>query len=388
MMRISFLSIFIGSFSLALVNAIMHGYEQAIYEKMQGIHAQVTVRGYGEQMDSDALYAFTQKRFPEIIGFSPISINHALIHSNHKDATPSVVMLKGIDPFKERIISTIEQKIIPTHHSAPLLLPACVSDDTVLIGSTLAQHLGVCQGDSIQITYTESMETSHRKVTMESISVAIGGIFKTGIDEFDTGLVLCTHTLLRKLFSSAPITHINLKLSPGTDEKATIERLKKEVGLEIYSWKDLYPALVAALKLEKYAMFLILTLIVVVASMNIISLLFMHITHKRSDIAILSALGACQSTIRAIFMYIGMLLALVGSVSGISCAWLATYILNNYPWIELPDAYYVTHLPALMDWEIICSVFFISMIISFLAVWGTTKQTQKIALSDVLRFEG
>src|SRR5207302_1389175 len=150
---------------------------------------------------------------------------------------------------------------------------------------------------------------------------------------------------------------------------------------------DLYPALISALKLEKYALILILLLITMVASMNIIALLFMQITQKRPDIAILYAMGMRPKQIVSIFMLMGMLIASIASASGIFLAWIASLLLERYPFIELPDVYYVTHLPANMDWSLAITVFITIMLLNFMATWYTARRTQHIKIADVLRYE-
>ena len=135
-------------------------------------------------------------------------------------------------------------------------------------------------------------------------------------------------------------------------------------------------------------MFLILLLITLVASLNMVSLLFMYITQKRTDIALLYTLGATHAMIMSIFIYIGMCIACTACVSGIALAWIACHILNNYPFIELPDAYYVTHLPAIMDWPLVVLVFCAVMALSLCATAIIAYKTKNIRIAQVLKFEG
>ena len=157
--------------------------------------------------------------------------------------------------------------------------------------------------------------------------------------------------------------------------------------MEVYSWQELYPALVSALKLEKYAMGLILALIMLVASMNIISLLFMQITQKRGDIAILQAMGMSHAAIESIFIGIGMTISAAASAIGVLIALILGFFIHRYPLIELPDVYYVTHLPVEFDASICFSVFALILIMSFCATIFSARSTRKINISNVLRFE-
>ncbi|HRN77821.1 MAG TPA: ABC transporter permease [Candidatus Dependentiae bacterium] len=387
MMRICFFSILIGSFALALVSAVMHGYEKVIHEKMQGIHAQVTIRAYGDQLHVPALEAIIKNKFTQVKALSPASIQYVLVQQEDGDHIPVVVMLKAIDPVQEAQVSTIAHKITPQQNIQPTLA-SLIHDEHVVIGNGLAQELGIMIGDPIQLLYAEHNQPKQRKVTMQVHNAYVSGTFKTGIDEFDNGLVLCSFDLMQQLFPDDGVTQLSLRLHPGINEQKTIQQLQDALKLEVYSWKDLYPALVSALKLEKYAMFLILALITLVASMNIIALLFMQITQKRPDIAIIRAMGAPAETITYIFLIIGMSIALTASACGIALAWCATLVLQHYPFIELPDAYYVSHLPAQMDWPLVLSVFGVVLSISFVATWLTARRTHTINIAQVLRFEG
>ena len=390
MVRICFLSILIGSFALALVSAVKNGYEQAIYKKMQGIHAQIIMRAHGKQLNIDAINDLLTQQFPQVAAISGTANQYALIQRN---GNTHVIMLRGIDPIQEARVSTIEEKIIQPknktpHIKMPISLQASVKKNQILIGESLAKDLGVTYGDTIQIMYSEDNQPSSRKITMESVDVIVGGMFKTGIDEFDYGVTFCSLDFLQNLFPENGITQINMLLTPNAPEKETIEALQKTFSLEVFSWQDLYPALISALKLEKYALILILLLITMVASMNIIALLFMQITQKRPDIAILYAMGMQPSQIVSIFMLMGMNIAGIACASGILLAWIASLILERYPFIELPDVYYVSHLPAKMDWTLACTVFAVIMLLNFMATWYTARRTKNINIADVLRYEG
>ncbi len=383
MVRICFVSILIGSFALALVSAIMNGFELSAYEKMQGIHAQVIIRAYGNPLNEKALNKILHN-FNDIKAFSPITMQHALIDNNEDT---SVVLFKGIDPIQEACVTNFEKKLEPINGVQPKLSDLLYKNH-VIIGKKLAQDLNIHPGDTINLLHAEDSQTRRNKITMAEHKAIIGGIFNTGIDEFDSSMIVGTLNFVKKLYPDSGVTQINIKLKPNVDEKKIIKQLQNKLNLEVYSWKDLYPALVAALKLEKYAMFFILALITLVASMNIISLLFMQITQKRSDIAILHAIGAYPALIERIFLYMGMGIAATASIIGIVLAWIVSLILEYYPFITLPDIYYTTHLPAKMEWSLVITVFIVVMGLSFFATWLTARRTRTIKIANVLRFEG
>ncbi len=386
MMKVCFVGILIGSCALALVLSVMNGFEKITHEKMQGIHAQLIVRSYnGAHLDAKKLGSVLKKEFPEVAAFSPSTTQHLLIYNEETDDAPDVVMIKAIDPDKEQNVSSLEKKILWSREKKTL--PATLANNKILIGKKLAKYLEVKSGSTIQLLFFPNEHVSRRTIKLNKKNAVVGGIFSTGIDEYDSNVVFCAMPLLSKLFPDAGITQVNLRLAPHTHEATLIAKLQKRFRLDVRSWKSLYPALVSALKLEKYAMFFILSLIILVASMNIISLLFMIITQKRGDIAILKAMGCPDEHITAIFVGIGMGIACLASIAGLISAWLIGLFLQTYKFITLPDAYYVTHLPVRMEWYLFLLVFFVIMVLSFFATWLPARSTRKINIANVLRFE-
>ena len=383
---ICFAGIFIGSFSLALITAIMNGFEVVIHEKMQGIHANLIIQSYKNSINIDALAPVLEKEFPEIIAFSPMATHHTLIKTeNTSEDTPIVAMIKGIDPTKEEYTSSLSKKIINSHQAK---FSHLFNDNHIIIGKQLARNNAITTGDTVELLFIRDGQVHGKKVIFDSEPAIISGIFDTGIDEFDNGVVYCSLTFLEKLLPNISIEQINVTLSPNVNEKALIQKLHNRLKLDVYSWKDLYPSLVATLKLEKYVSFFIIALILLVASMNIISLLFMQITQKRPDIALLKSMGMSHAAISRIFFIIGMTISCVASLSGLITALIASWILKRYPFISLPDTYYVTELPVAMNWEILCAVFCVVIIFSFFATWLPIQRIRTINISRVLRFEG
>ncbi len=383
---ICFVGIFIGSFSLALITAIMNGFEATIYQKMQGIHSQVIIQSYNNDINLDVLTSVLTKEFPQVIACSPMATHHVLLRTqDSSDEMPIVAMIKGIDPYKEHLTSSLPQKITQSISSE---FSQLFAKNHIIIGKELARNNQITVGDTIDLLYIQDQRTYRNKVTFESQPAMVSGIFDTGIDEFDSGVVYCSLTFLEELYPNMHIEQINVALASRTNEEIIIQSLRNRLGLEVYSWKDLYPSLVASLKLEKYVSFFILALIVLVASMNIISLLFMQITQKKPIIALLKAMGMSHQAISAIFFIMGMAISSGASLCGLGAALVASWVLKKYPFITLPDSYYVTHLPVAMSWSIICIVFCVVVMFSLCATWLPIQRIRSINISQVLRFEG
>lgn len=384
MVKICFLGIAIATFCLTLVATIMRGFEKETYKTIQGCQASLTMQANGSHLAIENIEKVFKNEFPNLC-YSPIDLQYIMIQ-DRKENISAIVMLKGIDPHKEAQTTSLEKKIIATTLQPPTLAHS-LDNHGVLIGHHLARILNVTVGSEFSAYYVPDHETELQTITLKKTIMTVGGIFKTGIEEFDANLVLCSLEHLQEIFPQSGITAISIGHSPSIDQNVLKEQLKKRFHMNVYSWQDRYPALMAALTLEKYASFIVLLLIVFIASMTILSLLFMYITQKKTDIAILLAMGASPQMLQIIFICMGMIIACAATIAGLGTATLIGILMHHYISIELPDAYYVTHLPIALDFPIFILIFFLVMGISLFATWLPTRTIKYITLVDILRFE-
>ena len=170
-------------------------------------------------------------------------------------------------------------------------------------------------------------------------------------------------------------------------ELAVTELRNALPGVDVKSWRELYPALVASLKLEKYVMFCLLLLITLVASMNMVSLLFMQVQARRGDIAILKTIGMPQLDIKKIFVSLGLIVTMSSALAGLVLAFLVGLFLKRFPLISLPDVYYVSHIPAHLSIGQFVFVFLLTIVIGFVATWIPASMAQQVSITSVLRQE-
>lgn len=387
MIKICFWAIAIGSFSLALILSIMNGFEKMTHAKLQGIHAHIIIKSSGDQLQVPAIASELLHHFPEVVAWSPSTVRQGIIQGSDTEDISNVVMIKGIDPHQEALTSILQDTLTPLAANKRCTLFECLHNKSVIIGTHLAKQLGVTIGNPITLLYTSDEQTQGKKVTFNEQQALVSATFTTGIDEFDSSLVICSLDFLHTLWPDAGIEQLNIKVAPTACTDTLLQRLRDHLKLDMYSWKELYPALVAALKLEKYAMFFILALICLVASMNSISLAFMQITHKRGDIAILKTMGFSDGMICRVFLMVNCATAVAGAFVGLLLAVGVGWFLQTYPFITLPDSYYVSHLPIAMEWHLFAFVFIFVITLSSIAAWIPVQRTRNIRIADVLRHE-
>lgn len=399
MIKVCFLGILIGTFSLMLTLIIMNGFEKVIHEKMQGINSQAIIYSPGQQIDNQSIKSYLNEKFKnKIKALSGSSTRQVLIDYNNNQ---SVLFIKGVDNDFEKTTNIAKKITSPQNAESFFNL---IKENKIIIGNKMAQSNNLKIGDILTLLIPKA--GGKDKINLKKKKLEISGIFKIGLEEYDNNFAFCSLELLQNLFkeNKQGVDQINLNFKKIKEpnffkkiynlflfkdyEQRTIDELQKDLPtLTISSWKDFYPALVASLKLEKYVMFFILALITLVASMTMVSLLFMYIQQKRRDIAILKSMGLSNKNIRSIFLNIGLKLTFWSSSAGLALAAIAGFILEKYPFINLPDVYYVSYLPARMDLEIFILVFVCTMILGFFATWIPARRTKQINIAQVLRQE-
>ncbi|MBI2352951.1 ABC transporter permease [Candidatus Dependentiae bacterium] len=384
MIKICFFSICIAICALTLVVCVMRGFEDATYQKMQTIYPDLIIDAHGDELNVDLLKKLLQAPSFQIQNSSAHRLGQALLY-NKEYGSPTVIFIRGIDPKQEELVTNLAKKItLPLSHNS---LPEIIHKNYIFIGKKLAQETNLSIHDKATLLYSND-EPSGLKMTFQQAPVIIGGIFKTGIDDFDNNLVFCSFSLFQQLFPDQPATQMYIKLNNLCYEQQSINLLKEKLNIDVYSWKDLYPTLISALKLEKWAMFFILSLIVLVASMNMISLTFMYITQKRKEIALLLCFGMPLYKIKLIFMAITLSIGFGATLFGLSLAYLIGVIMQVYPFISLPDEAYVTsYLPIKLDPVIFSVILVTSMLLSFIASIIAIKKIKFHSIAHILKYE-
>jgi lipoprotein-releasing system permease protein len=382
--KICFFSIFIATTCFALQIFVAQGFDKALTEKMQSIYPELLLEA---PQDQSFDYAIIQKKLltqfdKKIVVTSPCHTKKIILTAPDSQV-PSAVLLKAIDPLTEPLVSCLQEKLLDNKQ-----LVESLQDDCIIIGKELATFYGFTIGDSCTLLFTQDDELKTNTQSFQSLQVTIGAIMQTGIIQYDKYSILCSLKTMKESLEEPAITQIGVKLAHKTDEEILIKKLEKELNIEVSSWKTLYPALVSASNLEKYVMFLLLALMISIASTNIIALIVMQITQKKRDIALLKLLGMNNKTLIVLFTLMGTITVVIAGLCGIFFAILIGKILQWYPFIELPDAYFCTYLPVEIEISSIFLVLSTVIVIGTIASWFSARSVKSLKITDTLRFEG
>lgn len=389
-MTLCVVSISIGVCSFLLATSIASGFEQATYEKLKGVHADGLIRGHGKPLDYLKIKQVILKEYKDMIDeISPSDSYSVVTRDVYGDLGP-VACLKGVDPRSLAQITRFESALIAQYKNVSF--EDLFKDSGVIIGEKIAQQLTVSVGDRLTLFFpeTELLDRDSERDCMKfgSYQVFVAGIVKTGIEEVDEQIILCSLSLMRDIFPQSAPTEIGFAYGKTGNSKNILRMLRERFStLEVYSWQDLYPPLVAALALEKYTVACIVFLIMLVASMNMIALLYMYIHKKRKLFAVCRIMGMSDRSLQFIIISMGLYIAALSALIGLLLAFIAGTCIQRFVTIPLPDMYYIGTLPVQMSLLLFIKTFFATLLIGACAGALASIMRPKISVSSTLRSE-
>ncbi len=257
----------------------------------------------------------------------------------------------------------------------------------MVIGAQLAEYYGYKVGDLVTIIAPASgVAGNNWRFTFK-----VAGIFTSGMYDYDMNLVIVSLAKAQEVFhlASDTVTGIGLKLVDPDQALMVKKDIYQLAGFSflVRTWQETNANFFAALQLEKFAMFVILTLIVLVASFNIISTLIVTVTSKVKDIGVLKAIGASRSTINKIFTLQGLAIGFTGTFWGFTLGVGLSLLLKKYHFIELPqDIYYIKHLPVLIQASDVGLIVGAAMVITYAATVYPAMKASRLEPVEALRY--
>lgn len=261
----------------------------------------------------------------------------------------------------------------------------------ILLGKELAQSLGVLVGDVVQAVSPLGGTLTPMGPAPRTRKFKVAGIFFTGMYEYDTKFAFVTLPNAQRLFKMYDtVTGIELGVTDIYNTPVLKAQVRETIGggaYKVQDWIEMNSQLFGALKMEKIAMFIILTLIVLVASFNIVSTLTMVVLEKTEEIAILKSMGATKNSMMRVFMIQGIAIGMVGTVMGLFLGWRTCLFLTNHPIPMDTDVYYIATLPVQMNVSDFVAVAVAAVFISFLATLYPALQASRLKPVEGLQHE-
>ena len=305
---ISLVGVTIGVWVLIVVIAVMSGFDRELRDKLMGMHAHVTVSG-GIIKNSDELLQ-TVERTPHVKAAAPFVMGLVLVEFNHHVATP---YMKGIDPLREVNVSKLGSYLKEGRLD--------LTGDKVVIGRELAEQYGIYLGDKITVYSPRNIEKKGDEVYLP-LDLTVSGIFQSGMYEYDVGLIFTSLKTAQELYELRSGIHgIELTADEpfaGANAVAGTLNQKLPTPLRASTWMQLNEKILGAIQVEKTAMFLILSLVIVVAAFCVMGTLITVAAQKTNEIGVLKACGATSWRIARLFLFQGFIVGLLGVTAGMA----------------------------------------------------------------------
>ncbi len=382
----SFMGISLGVAILIIVMSVMNGFRTELITKILGFNPHIIVKPYKDKISDVNLEKInTLNNYIERTAFT---FNGQGILIN-QDNTTGVLVRSYLNNDIGRI-PLIKDNIIDG--SLDLFLKNSVS-----IGKDLAINLNLVAGEEITLMSTSNLQSPFGSLPLQE-KFKISSVFSTGLAEFDQNVIFMTFENANSMFELRDID-INLEIFLKKPENADlIKNQIQEVYPDhyVYSWSDLNKSFFGALKVERNVMFIILTLIIIVAAFNIISGLTILVKNKTREIAILRTLGISKNSIAKIFFTIGSTIGVLATITGVTIGVLFSYYVENIRMfitsmfnIQLfpEEIYFLSQLPAEINIFNIMIISFFSLLITFLATIFPSISAAKLDPIEALKYE-
>jgi lipoprotein-releasing system permease protein len=398
---ISTAGVALGVMALIIVLAVMTGFEEDLKDKILGTNAHIVVlKSNGGIGDYNALID-RLKSFKGVVAATPFIYSQVMISSGKN---VSGVVLRGIDIKTDPLVTNLHKSLgkgkladLDMKVSAPLV-DSAPPRPGIIIGKELAKNLNMHVGDPVSVISPIGNITPLGMVPkLKQFRVA--GIFNTGMFEYDSTLAYVSLGEAQSFLGlDDTVTGIQLKVADVYNTGEIVRQINREMGFPFYArdWMQMNKNILFALKTEKMVMFIILTLIVLVAAFGIASTLFMVVMEKTKDIAILKSMGATGNSIMKIFVLEGLIIGIVGTAVGVLGGLLVACnlepivgLVQRLTGFELfsKDVYYLDRFPSQVVPADVLLISVTAVLISFVATLYPSWQASRMAPAEALRYE-
>ena len=381
----SFLGIMLGVATLIIVMSVMNGFRTELTEKILGFNPHITIKPYSSSI-TENFYLDIKNKYKKAKVIKSLNGEGVIITSN----TAKGVLVRGINKKQIKELDLFQKNIIDGEISN-------FNNGKIIIGKHLAIELGVVVGDKINIMSSTSSPSLFGMVPKQS-NYKIISVFSSGLYEYDKNVIFFN---LNDSLSFFEKTNDDINLDIYLKDPLNADIYKNEIqeinpGLFVNSWSDQNKSFLSALKVERNVMFMILTLIIIVAAFNIISGLTILIKNKTKEIAILKALGLSKKSIIKSFFFTGFIIGLTATIAGVILGvTFSIYIeeirqflssvfnLQIFP----ADVYFLDEMPSEINVRSILSISIFSIIITSLASIFPSFAVAKVEPIKALKYE-
>jgi lipoprotein-releasing system permease protein len=388
---ISIAGVMVGVTALIVVIAVMNGFKEELQDKILGVTSHVVISRFDGNISK---YQEVKAKVEEVSGVNaatPFIYTQVMISSRK---AISGAVLRGIEPQTASKVINLQKNLRAgslKELEAENKPEGMRATPGIILGNELARNIGVSRGEPVTVISPLGRLTPLGRVP-RSQTFRVAGIFDSGMYEYDSTIAYVSLWAAQRFLGIGDrVTGIEVRV----DDIYEADRVAKAIGkaLEGYpywsrDWMRMNKNLFSALKLEKIVMFIILTLIILVAAFNIVGTLIMVVIEKTRDIAILKSMGATRRSIMKIFLIEGTVIGLVGTLLGLLGGYTLCTLLATYKFIELPsDVYYISTLPVQMNPLDVALIALAAIVITLAASVYPAWQASRFDPAEAIRYE-
>lgn len=380
---VSVLGVGVGVMALVIALALMTGLQSELRDRILGATAHVFVWKQSGLADYASEVA-ALKKIPHVIGAAPAILGKAMITSQSGEA---FISLKGIDPVLEADVSELEKSV--TAGKLTDLTASSEEDlDGIFLGKDLAQALAVEVGDRVSIVTPQgSLTPGGMMIRPRPLKVA--GIYFLNLYEYDSTYGFVSLPVAERLMNRSQPELIELMVDDISLAPQVAAAIPQTLGPRYITqdWTTMNRSLFEALWLEKMAISITISLIVIVAALNIVGSLVLLVMEKRADIAILKTMGASSRAVMYVFMLQGLIIGLIGTAAGSAAGIAISWVLDRYRLIRVSgDVYQISYMPfTLLPLDFIIVVL-AAVFICFIATIYPSRQAARLKPVEALRY--
>lgn len=388
---ISIAGVMVGVTALIVVIAVMNGFKEDLRDKILGVTSHVVISRFDGNISK---YQEVRAKVGEVSGVNaatPFIYTQVMISSRK---AISGAVLRGIEPKTASKVINLPKNLRAgslEELEAENKPEGMRSTPGIILGNELARNIGASRGEPVTVISPLGRLTPLGRVP-RSQTFRVAGIFDSGMYEYDSTIAYVSLWAAQRFLGIGDrVTGIEVRV----DDIYAADRVARAIGKALggypywsRDWMRMNKNLFSALKLEKIVMFIILTLIILVAAFNIVGTLIMVVIEKTRDIAILKSMGATRRSIMKIFMIEGAVIGLVGTLLGLLGGYTLCTLLATYKFIELPsDVYYISTLPVQMNPLDVALIALAAIVITLAASVYPAWQASRFDPAEAIRYE-
>ncbi|MBO7072219.1 MAG: lipoprotein-releasing ABC transporter permease subunit [Acetobacter sp.] len=386
----SLIGIALGVATLIIVMAVMNGFRSDLLSRILGLNGDMMIYGAGRTISDYEAIAKKVRVVPGVVSVTPMIEGQVLVSANGYN-TGGIV--HGLTPQGLRDLTAVSSSIVDGS------LDSFGGDNSIVVGVTLAEHAGLSVGSRVTLISPDGAATAFGTVPRVR-AYRVVAIFDAGVNDYNSSVVFIPMHAAQIYFQMPKqVTQLSIMTTSAENVRAVTQAVMQTLdipGLRVLDWTKANNALFGAVQVEQNVMFLILTLIILVAAFNIISSLIMMVKDKRGDIAVLRTLGASRGAILRIFLMCGATVGVTGTLVGtllgiVFCLNIERIrqFLQKLTGTNLfnPEVYYLEHLPAKLVWGQVFEIIIMALLLSFLATLYPAWRAARTDPVEVLRHE-